>query len=60
MVHPWAKYDKNPPTGSWDFVLTRFSYGRTTRKHNASGALRVGDIKIWAALNAISVFDKIV
>ena len=50
MVHPWAKYDKNPPRGSWDFMLTRFSYGRkdgrTTQKHNASGALRVGGIKI--------------
>ena len=54
MVHPWAKYDENPPRGSWDFVLTRFSYGRTdgrtdgrtTRKHNASGALRGGGIKM--------------
>ena len=36
MVHPWAKYDENPPRGSLDFVLTRFSYGRTTRKNNAS------------------------
>ena len=39
MVHPWAKCDKNPPRGSWDFAVTRFPYGRTTRKHNASGAL---------------------
>ena len=50
MVHPWAKYDENPPRGSWDFVLTRFSYGRTdgrtTQKHNASGALRGGGIKM--------------
>ena len=50
MVHTWAKYDTHPPRGFWDFVLTRCSYGRTdgrtTRKHNASGALRVGGIKI--------------
>ena len=48
MVHPWAKYDKKSTQG---FLRFRFNEilvwtdGRTTRKHNASGALRVGGIK---------------
>ena len=29
MVHPWAKYDKNPSRGSWDIGFTRIPYGRT-------------------------------
>ena len=51
MVHPWAKYDENPPRGSWDFVLTRFSYGRTDGQPEnimPPAPLRGGGIKIYS------------
>ena len=47
MAHPWAKYDKNPPRGSWDFAVTRFPYGRTDGQPEnimPPAPLRVGGI----------------